>query len=123
MAVIFEKNLTTELDGITVTLQLELDDHNVVAMTVNTNGQKINSAKATWKFQLEHKTLAFASVHSSGAQSACILACIGTNVGKTLLECLLGSKNLTEIRACLQGKAIASLASAVMCIAACLGVS
>lgn len=126
MAIVVRKKLTSNLEEARIVSKLEIDSAtDSIKITVNTTGKKINKVVATWKFSLEgdNKTLTFSMSQSSGAQTACILGCIGTTVGQALLECLLKSKNKVDIFKCLKEKAIGSLADAVVCLAGCLGVS
>src|SRR5438046_40008 len=56
-------------------------------------------------------------------EARCITSCLGVAAGRGLVECLLGSRSLSEIRACVRRKAAGTLVDAALCVAQCMGLA
>jgi hypothetical protein len=126
IAMSFERALTFRVnDKEEIRLRISYNEQDSI-LTADARGPGGDDhAEAYWKFDWESWnscSLQFNQVAAIGPQAVCILHCIGIIIGKTLLECLLGSGSRDEIEKCLKGKAISALADAVECIAKCLGV-
>jgi hypothetical protein len=119
VAITLERKVILTIGTTPIDTTLLFDDANkTVTVKVDARGSEYSG---TWKFDVENKSLQFTPSMLVGApQIACIIACLGTGVGKPLLECLMKSRTLDEIKKCLEEKAVGALADVAVCIAGCL---
>jgi hypothetical protein len=97
-----ERSLSANFDAAgNITVRLEFDDDGIVRMFADTDK---GSANCSWTIDIKKKSLEFTQDKVVGPQLTCIIACLGKEVGKTLLECLLDSINLRSSSNLLEGK-------------------
>jgi hypothetical protein len=117
-----ERSLTANFSaGGSVTVRLEFDDRTrVVSVFADTD---VGRVKCSWKIDPKKKSLQFTADKVVDPRLTCVIACLGKEVGKALLECLLNSTTIAQVLACLKKKVSGVLAGALSCIAVCLAIS
>ncbi|MHC2423301.1 hypothetical protein ACVII1_006305 [Bradyrhizobium elkanii] len=117
-----ERSLTATFDtGGSITVRLDFDDRTRVVKVFAETG--VGQVKCSWKIDIKKKSLQFTADRTVDPKLICIVACLGKDVGKALLECLLNSTTLAQVVACFKGKVSGVLAGTLACIAVCLSIS
>ena len=116
----FNETGTFNEGGRSITVSVNWDDQGVLSATASGVGfDSPFDETVTWTLTADRTgaTVQFAV----DPQVVCIAACVGVQLGKALLECILKNRgNAQAIGECLKGKVSGTIADIVQCIIECL---